>query len=371
MSPDRPSDADLDYPRLLLVGLSLAVLVGVAVAGTTSAAAFGVYNPGWEGASELRGLADEAGVEHDVVANTSRYAAVDPNATVAVVLSPDRAYANPEAARVRAFVERGGTLVVAEDFGSNANPLLDAVGAETGFDGALLRDERSAWRSPAMPVATDLTNRSATPYAENVGAVTLNHGTALEPGPNATVLVRSSPFSYLDTNGNGTVDGEETLAARPVVAVEPVGQGRVVVVSDPSLFLNAMVEREGNRRFALNLFAPEERVLLDASHSTVPPLSAALLAVRASPLLGFGLAAVVLSLVGAWGAGWTRHLRSLVPARLPWRDRTGDRSSRAGEVDVEALVAHLRRRHPDWDENRVRRVAQGVLPGRTEPREDE
>ena len=371
VGPDPDADTGLDYPRLLLAGLALAVLLGVVVAGTTSASAFGVYNPGWEGTSELRGIAEAAGAEPAVVVNTSRYATVDPDTTVAVVLSPDRVYTDREAARVRAFVRAGGTLVVAEDFGRNGGPLLAAVGAETRFDGALLRDERSAWRSPAMPVATGVTNRSATPYTEGVGSLTLNYATALEPGANATVLVRSSPFAYLDTNGNGTIDPDESLGARPVVAVEPVGEGRVVAVSDPSLFLNAMLEREGNRRFARNLLGSDDRVLLDASGSTVPPLSAALLAVRSSPALGFGLAVVVLSLVGAWGIGWVDRLGATALARLPWADgREADRPPSPG-VDADALTAYVRRRHPDWDEARVRRVAQGVLPGRDERREDE
>jgi len=367
--PDLPFD--LDYPRLLLVGLVVAVLVGVLVAGTTSAAAFGVYNPGWEGVSELRGVAEGAGAEPVVVTDASRYATAEPERTVAVVLSPDRAYTDREAARVRAFVRAGGTLVVAEDFGPNADPLLAAVGAGTRFDGALLRDERSAWRSPAMPVAPDVTNRSATPYTEGVGAITLNYGTVLDPGPNATVLVRSSPFGYLDVDGDGSLDDDESLGSRPVVAVEPVGEGRVVAVSDPSVFLNAMLERPGNRRFARNLFEAGDRVLLDHSTSTVPPLSAALLAVRSSPALGFAVAGAVLSLVGAWGTGWVGRFSALVSTRVPWagRRRTGSRTG--VDVDADALVAHVRRRHPDWDPDRVRRVAQGVLPDPDERREDE
>jgi hypothetical protein len=359
----------LDYPRLLLVGLAAAVLLGAVVAGTSSAAAFGVYNDGWDGVSELRGLAETTGAEPEVVTNASRYATVDPNGTVAVVLSPDRAYTDREAARLRAFVRGGGTLVVAEDFGSNGGPLLAAVGAGTRFDGTLLRDERSAWRSPAMPVATEVTNRSETPYTDGVASLTLNHGTTLSPGANATVLVRSSPFSYRDTNGNDALDPEESLAARPVVAIEPVGRGRVIAVSDPSVFLNAMLEREGNRRFARNLAGSGERVLLDYSHATVPPLSAALLAVRSSPVLGFGLAAVALSLVGAWGWGWFGRLSGAVRTRLPGNDRRG--ADRPAGVDAEALTAYVRRRHPDWDEARVRRVVRGVLPDEAEPREDE
>ncbi|MEF8789288.1 MAG: DUF4350 domain-containing protein [Haloarculaceae archaeon] len=364
----------LDYPRLLLAGLAVAVLVGVVVAGTTSAAAFGVYNPGWEGTSELRGVAEAAGADPGVVTNASRYGTVEPAGTVAVVLSPDRAYTDREAARIRTFVRAGGTLVVGEDFGSNGGPLLAAVGAGTRFDGALLRDERSEWRSPAMPVATGVTNRSATPYTEGVGTLTLNYGTALDPGPNATVLVRSSPFAYLDADGDGSLDDGESLEARPVVAVEPVGEGRVVAVSDPSVFLNGMLDREGNRRFARNLLGAGDRALFDQSGSTVPPLSAALLLVRSSPALGFGVAAAVLSLVGAWGLGWVGRLGSWLRTRASRAGRGADRPTEDGagaDVDADALVAYLRRRHPDWDEDRARRVAQGVLPAREQRREDE
>jgi hypothetical protein len=132
-----------------------------------------------------------------------------------------------------------------------------------------------------------------------------------------------------------------------------------------------MLERPGNRRFARNLFDTGDRVLLDHSTSTVPPLSAALLAVRSSPVVGFALAATVLSLVGAWGAGLVGRFSALASARLPWtgRRRTGPRTG--VDVDADALVAHVRRRHPDWDPDRVRRVAQGVLPDPDERREDE
>jgi hypothetical protein len=306
-----------------------------------------------------------------VIANVSRYDDADPGRTVAVVLSPDRAYTDREAARVRAFVRSGGTLVVAEDFGPNGDRLLAAVGAGTRFDGALLRDERSAWRSPAMPVANDVTDRSA-PYVGRVGSLTLNHGTTLDPGSDATVLVRSSPFSYRDANGNASLDDDERLASHPVVAVEPVGEGRVVAVSDPSVFLNTMLEREGNRRFARHLLGSGEGVLLDASGSTVPPLSAALLAVRSSPALEFGLAAAVLSLVGAWGSGRVGRLLSAACSRVPRADRRGPDRTRPADsgVDLDALVAHLRRRHPDWDGARVRRLARGVLPDTDERRED-
>jgi hypothetical protein len=83
--------------------------------------------------------------------------------------------------------------------------------------------------------------------------------------------------------------------------VETVGQGRVIVVSDPSLFINAMVDLPGNERFVRALLSGHETVLLDYSHTgDVPPLTAATIAVRQSQVLrgfvGFlGIGAVALA----------------------------------------------------------------------------
>lgn len=50
-----------------------------------------------------------------------------------MVLSPDKPYTDARTERLREFVRRGGTLVIAEDFGPNDNALLEGVGASTGL----------------------------------------------------------------------------------------------------------------------------------------------------------------------------------------------------------------------------------------------
>jgi hypothetical protein len=78
----------------------------------------------------------------------------------------------------------------------------------------------------------------------------------------------------------------------------------VVAVSDPSLFLNAMLDRPGNTAFVEWLFADADTVLLDYSHAGGrPPLIALLTALRASPA-----AQVSLGLLGVAGVLlWTRR----------------------------------------------------------------
>lgn len=346
MTPDR-------YPRLLLAGLAVAVVLGLVVGSATSATAFGAYNARWDGASTLRAQADATGVEHRIVRNTTAYRTVTADDAVAIVLSPDRAYAPRDRQHIRRFVRRGGTLVVAEDYGDGGDELLRAVGATARFDGRPLRDERYHYRSPAMPRARNVTDADGGPTA-GVTALTLNHGTALDPG-NATVLAWSSGYAYLDADGSEDVSGDESLGARPVVAVESVGQGTVVAVADPSLFINAMLDRADNRRFARNLLSAGDRVLLDYSHTAgVPPLTAALLTVRETPWLQALVGGLLLAAVAAWRRG-------------VGRGRTAS-SGDSIRTTPEDLAAYLRRIHPEWDDDRVRRIADALARDRNEDR---
>lgn len=378
MAPDwLPLPGDWSYPRLLLGALVLTVVLTGLVAASTSSTSFGAYNPAWDGAASLGDEADAVDSEVVRALNTTAYLSTPAEGTVAVVLAPDRSYDDQDIARVRSFLQRGGTLVVAEDYGRPGNRLLADVGARSRVDGTPLRDEREYYRAPSLPVATNVTASNAT---EGVDQLTLNHGSVVTDVPadanasrsNATVLVRSSEFAYLDANGNEELDDAETMASRPVVVSERVGNGTVYVVSDPSLFINAMLERPGNRRFVRNLFGAHDRVLLDLSHqSNQPPLAVGVLVLQETPLYQSLLGLV--GMVAVLGAPTARRRVSR------WRDRRrrgvgGERTPvdrETGRVDREVLVRHLERTHPDWDERRVRRVMTGVLDRPHEGRDDD
>lgn len=367
-----------DYPRMVLAGFAIAVVLALAVAGSTSGATFGTYNPSWDGTAEFRSMAEGTGADREIARNASVYRTSQPNGTLVVVLSPEQAYDERESAAVRSFVRDGGTLLVAEDFGPNGNRLLRDVGARARFDGDRLRDERNYEHSPALPTASAVGSR---PYTRDVESVGLNHATAISGnvtenetagaaangtanGTNGSVLVESSPYAYLDSNGNGDLDDEETLSSSPVVTVEPVGEGQVIAVSDPSLFINTMLERADNRAFARNLYETHDRVVLDVSHAgSVPPLQGAVLTLRESPLLQAAVGGAALALL----AGWS----SLATAGAALRQRFDGESPAIDRPGREEIVAGVRERHPDWDRTRVERVTQAIMDRPLEGANDE
>ncbi len=366
-------------PRALFVALALALGVTALVAGATSSTAFGAYNPGWDGVSDVRAVAGDDGVATTVVRNVSGYDAASPNGTVALVLSPTTGYTPAQLDRVERFVRAGGTLVVAEDYGPHGNGLLAGVGAEARIDGRPLRDEEENGPGPAFPTTRPAADH---PLVDGVDTVELNHGsvvatnatgegTAAGSAESTTVLLASSSFGYLDVDRDEELDDEENLAVRPVATVEPVGEGRVVAVADPSAFLNAMLERADNRRFLRNAVAVGDRLLLDVSHGSVPPLTALRLTLVESgsarflagtaTVVGLGLLAVPLGLRRRLGAVQERLVGDRLPPGSP--GTTGRRGPDGGppELTREELATALRTRHPEWSEERVGRLTDKLI----------
>lgn len=357
---------DSDALRLerLLTLFGVCVLVAIVVSAGTTSAAFSPFNSNWEGASGLQAVAADAGVESEVILTTAAYEDVQPSGTVAVVVSPDQAYTDAEAATVERFVRGGGTLVVAEDYGPHSNRLLASVGAQSRVDGRLITDETVYYRSPTMPVARP---DAQSGLLVGVDAFTLNHGSYVRPN-GAQVLVESSELAIVRNDAGSPVGS--SVGPYPIVTLEPLGDGTVIVVSDSSALINAMLNRPGNAAFVHNVFVRHDRVLLDYSHSEhVPPLDQALAVLTSFPLLqvGVGVGAVLGIGLLATRLGRLRGGRSgAVSGRAGGRQGTGTGfTNRDGQpervgVDHATIAAHLRTRHPDWDHDRTERIARAV-----------
>jgi len=320
----------------------------------------------------LQQIADETDTETTVFTDTTEYGTTPTNGTLAVVLSPEQPYTRTEQNELEQFVREGGTLLVATDFTTTGNQLLGGVGSTVRVDGRTLRDEREYYRSPALPVAPLIATH---PLTTDVDQLTLNYGSVVVPASippdgsvsstNTTVLARSSEFSYFDSNGNDALDQSEQLRSYPIVTIEQVGAGQVIVVSDPSVFINAMVQRPGNHQFVENLFTAYDRVILDQSHTAEqPPLIALLLTLQKSSLLTAMLGAGLLGGIGIW----VRY--PSVAATLHQGD-TQPPTENSTPVNETTIAAYLRSKYPAWSPRRIRRIMTGVLVREANDSEDE
>jgi hypothetical protein len=343
---------------------ALVVVAALVTATATSAASFSPYNGEWNGGSDLGALAAGAGATTDVTLDTAAYGSVPAAGTVAVVVSPARAYGPADAARVERFVRAGGTLLVAEDFGPHSNALLADVGARSRLDGRLVVDDRAFYNAPTMPVARP---DASVGLLVDVDAFTLNHGTVVEPN-GAQALVESSAFATLVDDDGAPVAA--SLGPYPFVTGERIGAGSVVVVSDASALINVMLDRPGNAAFAANLFARHDRVLVDQSHGAdAPPIGRALEALQTTPLLQIAAGVAVAVVVGLLTAARSSRRRGRSVRRVARRLGVGRRPPPAAPADGPAsdLAAGIHERRPDWDDARVERVARAIdeLAGET------
>jgi hypothetical protein len=122
----------------------------------------------------------------------------------------------------------------------------------------------------------------------DVSSLLLDKGAALEGGE---PLMKTTPMSWIDTDNNGRITKREILGKYTVLSHEEMGKGEVIVLSDPSIFINAMVssgERWGNRKFLENLTLMDDKLLVDLTGTRIADAdgySMVMMNLRNSPLM--------------------------------------------------------------------------------------
>lgn len=311
------------------LALSLALLL-VIIALVPSTDDFALDNPFWNGMSRLAALLGARPV-----------AAMDagslPGDSLVLVIGPSRPFTAQEARALKAFVERGGVLVVADDFGT-ANTLLALMGLRVRLNGSLLADPLFMHRSQYLPLA-----RVAVGGREL--RVYLNYGTFIEAAEGRCIGY-STPFSYIDANMNGRHDPGEPHGPFCTVLEARLGRGRLYLVADSSVFINSMLGLGDNLELA-RLLAGGRRAYIVADKWSPGLYTAArrLLAGAAAAALQTSLRYPLAAALGlaAYQAG----------RRLYRAARRRGRSA-GPESEVERLLAL----HPGWDPDTLKRLAE-------------
>lgn len=177
----------------------------------------------WNGMSKFIGLAEAMGFQVSTVASLE-WGDLSASEVLIIVYPLQRL----DPGRLGAFVNAGGNVVIADDFGEakDAMQSLGLLRNETAAPRAARYEANQTW----APVAV---GRPDHPIGRDVGEVITNH-----------------PAVLTHVEGASTVAAFENGA---VVVAGERGSGRFVAVSDPSIFINRMMLFPGNVVLATNM----------------------------------------------------------------------------------------------------------------------
>jgi hypothetical protein len=187
------------------------------------------YDPtskAWNGMTTFVRLASGLGLEV-IPVSALEWGDLDDSDILVLVYPLQRVEPN----RLSAFIQAGGHVIVADDFGDSAAALsrLGLLRAEVGAGHASNYYRSRLYAPIAVPLAP------GHPLVRGVTEVITNHPAILSEVHGATPVI-----------GFGGDGGA-------VVVAGELGTGRFIVVSDPSIVINRMLQFPGNLNLAVNL----------------------------------------------------------------------------------------------------------------------
>lgn len=272
-------------------------------------------NSEWNGCSRIANTARNVTMLY-----TYNKPLANPKSLLAII-GPSTDFSRDQSSKIADFLKAGGSVLLADDFGTG-NGLLEALNVSASFSGKPLADLYSYSRAPSFPLITVF---SATPATINVTAIVLNHPSYIniENSSVVTKIGSSSPFSFIDSGGDGRPLPNETIDSYPVIASTIIGRGVLILVADPSMFINDMTGLYDNLRMFRNILKTGDgSAVFDVAHLGNAPLTNWRILLKNeidSLRLGKDSTYTLLFVVVALGLGFTFQL-----ARLTRRGKTAE-----------------------------------------------
>ncbi len=293
---------------ILFIIFCLPIVLSVARIGLEETRQFSVYNTNWDGTSILKENLESEGYEFQPIVSTLNVLTRIDDLGVLALVGPTIYYDPTETAALAYFVMRGGSVLIADDFGS-ANDILGLINAiiapyldsinmsEFGFGGglpilglkvnkSLLLDYESYHQSPVMPVIKNFLSAPGLPSIVGVTQVVtsypsaigfLAYDEALDSArwiPTFTVLGNPILTGIAGSTSNSSLEQDVKKARRgefsqdegewggvpfSIMAPLPLGAaglGNILICSDPSIFTNELMRlpEYDNAQYASNLF---------------------------------------------------------------------------------------------------------------------
>ncbi len=218
------------YLAVSLIATAL-LIAGVTIA-IPSIDDFDPMNPLWNGYSTISSVLGVRYISLSAIGDLGEGSAL-------MIVAPETDLSNQDIESLRSFLERGGVLIVADEY-TRANNILRGLGSDMYVLGPVVVDPLYKYRSSRIVAGySNAINVSSEIY--------LNYASALNIDPSSPrCVIYTSPFSFLDTDLDGSRSPDEPVGPFCVAAYQRVGSGYLYVFSDSSLWINSMAGLGGN-----------------------------------------------------------------------------------------------------------------------------
>jgi hypothetical protein len=248
-------DKAVIIPALLIMSAAIALTVHF----STTDIEFSRFNREWTGTYEFF---DQLAA-HDEEDIFSPAELSGRNNTLLIIIAPNTSFTSDEISSLKDFLSNGNTILIADEIGTSNN-LLEGLGSSIRIIPSDISSIEMEFDNPWTVIGYP---RFEDPILANVSALTLNNPSAVSGG---NLLVTTSLFSWDDKNLNYHLDNDELFSSFGILSRDSIGNGTLYVLSDPSIFINGMMDtpmNSDNDVFVENLFSLYPAILVEQSHS--------------------------------------------------------------------------------------------------------
>jgi len=253
-------------PVVVVLVLILLFTIGTALNLGNKEPQLSAYSNHWNDLSHLRSKCNQWGFNTSSIVSSPLILETldDPGSAVLLIIGVEEEYMDSERGAIADFLEDGGSVVIADDFGygdSIAN--LEGGTHEVTFTGKKVYDESYVKNPKFVKAQVQLRDLigvigsgsdSYNYYDGDVGRsyeLLFNEPSALKinggSSRNVNIIAQSSQYSWRDDDGNGERDLDEPVESHPLI-VNRMGH-RIWYISDPGIFVNDFINRSDNSLF--------------------------------------------------------------------------------------------------------------------------
>ena len=238
---------------MILIALAVAALGAVYVSNSYG---YTTTSTAWNG------LADFTSEMHvKPMSNLSSLSSMNSSTSALFMAQPVISFSHADSLSIKGFLSRGGLLIIGANNGTT-NELLSSLGISLQLSSTNVFDPVLNYGLQTEPLMSNAIN--GTVSLRN--SIVFNSPVALNFTGGTSVLHSTSAFSY------ARLSGLTVTRSYPMIASVAVGNGTLVLMSTPSIFLNEFFNIYGNHNFISSLVGSRASYI-DTSHWSVPLLT--------------------------------------------------------------------------------------------------